>query len=420
MTDEDAFLQEIRENPDDDFPRLVYADWLEERGDPRAEFIRVQCELSQLPDFDEQRNELATRADALLARHGDRWKQPLNQLDIEHIRFERGMIEHAAIETGTFLNAANAIFAAAPALRSVRLIRPGRQIEALTASPHLGWLSQLELVGTLIDRDDVWRLADSPHLACLASLNLTGNLIGEEGLRILSDHGTDTLNGLRSLNLNANALRDNAMPMLTTSPLLGRLVRLSLNTNRIGATGIAALATSEHAHSLRVLKLSRNAIGGEGLRSILGSENFPALEALELADCDIGIEGVRTLAESDLLSRLTSLNVAQNSIGNTGARLLAQSPSTARLVSLDLSWNGIDDAGGYALARSPLLGRLQRLSVCHNRITMSGVEALLSSPHWTDKTQLELWGSSLSAREIRKLQSRCRTVILRYGVHEHF
>ena len=43
MTHDDAFLQAIIEDPDHDAPRLLYADWLEERGDPRGEFIRVQC-----------------------------------------------------------------------------------------------------------------------------------------------------------------------------------------------------------------------------------------------------------------------------------------------------------------------------------------------------------------------------------------
>ena len=43
-----AFIHSIREAPDDDAPRLVYADWLEDNGDPqRAEFIRVQCELAR-------------------------------------------------------------------------------------------------------------------------------------------------------------------------------------------------------------------------------------------------------------------------------------------------------------------------------------------------------------------------------------
>jgi uncharacterized protein (TIGR02996 family) len=47
MVDHASFLATILEKPDDDGPRLVYADWLEERGDPHAELIRVQCELAR-------------------------------------------------------------------------------------------------------------------------------------------------------------------------------------------------------------------------------------------------------------------------------------------------------------------------------------------------------------------------------------
>ena len=42
-----AFLAAIAANPDDDTPRLIFADWLEEHGEPeRAEFVRVQVELA--------------------------------------------------------------------------------------------------------------------------------------------------------------------------------------------------------------------------------------------------------------------------------------------------------------------------------------------------------------------------------------
>lgn len=48
--DGDALLAAIRADPDDDTVRLVYADWLDERGEAeRAEFIRVQCELARHP-----------------------------------------------------------------------------------------------------------------------------------------------------------------------------------------------------------------------------------------------------------------------------------------------------------------------------------------------------------------------------------
>jgi uncharacterized protein (TIGR02996 family) len=47
VSDAQAFLAAIRASPADDLPRLVYADWLDEHGQPeRAEFIRVGCELA--------------------------------------------------------------------------------------------------------------------------------------------------------------------------------------------------------------------------------------------------------------------------------------------------------------------------------------------------------------------------------------
>lgn len=49
MTDGDALLAAIRANPEEDTPRLVYADWLQEHGqEERAEFIRVQVEYARL------------------------------------------------------------------------------------------------------------------------------------------------------------------------------------------------------------------------------------------------------------------------------------------------------------------------------------------------------------------------------------
>jgi uncharacterized protein (TIGR02996 family) len=40
-----AFLAAVLAEPLADTPRLVYADWLEERGDARAEFLRAECQF---------------------------------------------------------------------------------------------------------------------------------------------------------------------------------------------------------------------------------------------------------------------------------------------------------------------------------------------------------------------------------------
>lgn len=53
MTTRDALWRSILENPDDDTPRLVLADWLDEHGSKknaaRAAFIRLQVELARTP-----------------------------------------------------------------------------------------------------------------------------------------------------------------------------------------------------------------------------------------------------------------------------------------------------------------------------------------------------------------------------------
>jgi uncharacterized protein (TIGR02996 family) len=50
MTDRDALMRAILDQPADDTPRLAFADWLEEHGGTagaaRAEFIRLQIALA--------------------------------------------------------------------------------------------------------------------------------------------------------------------------------------------------------------------------------------------------------------------------------------------------------------------------------------------------------------------------------------
>jgi uncharacterized protein (TIGR02996 family) len=46
MGDDDALLAAVAASPNDDAPRLVYADWLDERGDQRGEFLRLEVRLA--------------------------------------------------------------------------------------------------------------------------------------------------------------------------------------------------------------------------------------------------------------------------------------------------------------------------------------------------------------------------------------
>ena len=78
MNTNEAFLQSIIENPDDDTPRLIFADWLEEQGRGlRAEFIRFQRERARLPPDHLRGAELLHREQQLSPGNLKQWKQDL-------------------------------------------------------------------------------------------------------------------------------------------------------------------------------------------------------------------------------------------------------------------------------------------------------------------------------------------------------
>jgi uncharacterized protein (TIGR02996 family) len=56
--EDEAFLLAIAEEPADDVRRLVFADWLDERGDPRAAFLRAEVALARSGPAAEGRAEL--------------------------------------------------------------------------------------------------------------------------------------------------------------------------------------------------------------------------------------------------------------------------------------------------------------------------------------------------------------------------
>jgi uncharacterized protein (TIGR02996 family) len=76
MSEREGILSAVLEDPADDMPRMVYADWLDDHDSPdRAEFIRSQIRLvrqgRKLPR--EERQALKARIDSLLWTHHIDW-----------------------------------------------------------------------------------------------------------------------------------------------------------------------------------------------------------------------------------------------------------------------------------------------------------------------------------------------------------
>jgi len=105
MSDEDALLAAIIADPDEDTPRLVYADWLDENGqEERAEFIRLQiarrctmrdCSAKLFPFLVHYPDEWTRfgREAELLARNWDAWAEPFRPWTHGSLFFHRGFVE---------------------------------------------------------------------------------------------------------------------------------------------------------------------------------------------------------------------------------------------------------------------------------------------------------------------------------------
>lgn len=72
----ESLLATVIAHPDDDAPRLVMADWLDENGDgARAEFIRVQCELERLRQECGDGNYAAFGREVVERKDALRWRE---------------------------------------------------------------------------------------------------------------------------------------------------------------------------------------------------------------------------------------------------------------------------------------------------------------------------------------------------------
>jgi uncharacterized protein (TIGR02996 family) len=87
-------LAAIYAQPDDDAPRLVYADALQERGDARGELIALQIRLATEAGEPAMR----VRERELLREHGDAWLGELSPIVLAPFAFERGFLAMVTID----------------------------------------------------------------------------------------------------------------------------------------------------------------------------------------------------------------------------------------------------------------------------------------------------------------------------------
>jgi len=221
-----ALYAGILAHPDEDARRLVYADYIEEHGDrARAEFIRLQCRLATMNEWDEGYTAADARCRRLLADHPE-WLGPVRQLNADlpgwcgslrrhcghgpHSVFVRGF-PGAASSSAEWFGASYAdLFASFPIdtlgfamdhaaardalrdcpglarLRGLGLSMWGEEregLESLSRFRHVDRLERLEVYSESVAGDPLERLLSAPQFSGLKALTFWGDCRDNEPRR---------------------------------------------------------------------------------------------------------------------------------------------------------------------------------------------------------------------------------------------
>jgi uncharacterized protein (TIGR02996 family) len=429
----EGFLVDIREHPEDDAPRLIFADWLDDHGDPaRAEFIRLGVELAQWYMPPARRRWLVERIEEIRKAHEEEWLGPLLGLPSE-VSYELGF---PCLSFSTQFMSRRSRWLIREGLprswcQSIRIVQCGpTEVAAIGRAFDVGRLRSLSVRESRFDAGIVRRLLRSAGVKRLYALELAGDYLGANEFDALADA---VMPRLRQLRLSNNGLLGaRALQLLGPSPLFGQLLELNLALNslcdegvaalagypmprlqwldlhsvRVGDRGACALAASSFCSGLRFLDLSRNLIGREGACALVSSPSLPELAWLVL-ECN-GLHDPALLALVTLpgLRRLEHLHLSENRFSDRGIQALAESPYVAGLKWLELRATDFGPAGAIALARSPHLAGLRCLNLAGNAIGDEGALALAESPHLGDLVHLDVDRTGITPEGLAPLRQR--------------
>jgi uncharacterized protein (TIGR02996 family) len=341
MSSEEAFLRAIQEEPDDDLPRLVLADWLDDHGDAaRAEFVRAQLELARGVGDPVRHDRLLARERDLLLEHRSRWLGPFADAAWSVWRYTRGTA-CVRLPTRTLLE---------------------EQVLPLAAEwfPR-GWALELSLRGQALRP---LQLFEQPWLGQLTRLAL-------EAAELDGRLGVD---------------------YVVRCPYVQRLTGLSLCHNQVSPVGIAAL--DEGLPRLRELNLSGNRLERGHIEALLRLERLKDLVSLQLAGCDLNGELVELLVSSLRLAGLQELNLSRNRLLLRGAGALAASPHLTNLRRLGLRNSKLTRQGAAVLARSAHLRKFEMIDIWDAYVGRTGISRLekrFGAALWLNRPEPPCW-----------------------------
>lgn len=369
LKEQEPFLAEIRENPDEPGAYAVFADWLEEKGDPRGEFMNVQLQLEDESLKAADRRKLQKREQELLKEHERELLGDLAPFLLDNntnpVQYREGKLYEYRFARG-FLDSLK-VFYLLPDFAKV-----------LKRSPHCAMLRDLrlrelppgeELVEEFAEQygDRDWDYEDNPSFDALAGAefpNLRHFEIDEddepshdyanchvraEGVeRLLKKMPRLETLILEAHEVNSEAVFNLKMPHLK-----------SLTVNHLNSYPTKVLAANKSLTNLESIWFYPHGLDYgdepylqlEDLKAICRSENLKSLRHLALYACTSGNEGIEELVDSGMLGRLKTLDMRWGAVTDEGAERLAAADLSG-LESLTLSQNYMTAAGVRVLAET--------------------------------------------------------------------
>jgi uncharacterized protein (TIGR02996 family) len=366
----EAFEKVIIANPDERATYSAFADWLQEQGDPRGEFIAAQLALEDETRPKQEREALKVREAELLAAHEREWLGELAPFLLDRRQAEhwwgRGFV--AEMKVG---------YLTAPLAQTMAAAHATRFLHKLTVEDASHSAASPEgAPGTLFPTT---RVPTPPGCTRHAAYF---ELIGSqclESVRVLqfgADEESD-LDGWTETRAEAPGLEHvvAAMP---------RVEELYLLCNGYDVAATFALPNLTRLQVLRVYGLGRNVPRGYEVPLAVLARN-PALGALTHllvhprfvpGESFLPLLQVRALANSPHLKALSHLQLRLSNMGDDGVRAIIESGVLKRLGRLDLRNGGVSDAGARLFAEYAPTRNLRRLDLSRNRVTSIGLNQL--------------------------------------------
>ncbi|MCI0704403.1 MAG: TIGR02996 domain-containing protein [Planctomycetia bacterium] len=436
-----ALESAIVAHAEEDTPRLVYADWLDENGDPdRAAFIRVQCRLAEMPPDHPDWVDLIEQHDELIARV--KWRQDLQPPDPDGFYFDDMEDDEAPVRRGfpyfidcqledyewddefervckeitkfiqtTTIRGIYFYYLTAPLLTKLLAVPAFAQLTGLSF-----FVNDDPTAGDVEVGNTVRLVANSPATRGLQELFLYGDLQSPaiaalanaksfKALRRLSIHepmGTNAehaklfaapwVRRLNYLNLNLTMPK----PARKIASALGELPELHTLELRLPSDAGANLASGKFRS---LAKLTFTTALTSKFASALARAKFPRLAVLGVPGSGIKFDAFRELLKADWFAQLSVLDLSATSVGDKSVRALAAHPVAKTLRILRLGGNTFGAAGLNAIAKPgafPELTTLDLGSYSKQKAPAAEIAKILSACQFPRLRHLNLSGWRVS------------------------